>query len=53
MEKITIFNPQDKINEKTRFYLGYVPKELKTIVKKIVNMIMNYLDGIQRMKIIK
>ena len=34
MERSNIFNPQDKANEKTRFYLGFVPKELKSIVKK-------------------
>ena len=30
----SIFNPNDKQKEKTRYYLGYVPKDMKTIVKK-------------------
>ena len=51
---ISIFNPNDKQKEKTRYYLGYVPKDMKTIVKKIiVYTILIIIDGIQLMRIIK
>ena len=32
--KVSIFNPSDKQKDKTRYYLGYVPKDMKTIVRK-------------------